>query len=66
MAKVLASSPRRAKGVELFSTGGYSSFSNEGAQSPRKKFSVSELTELSLNNKVSQNNENPKLGLLVI
>ena len=66
MAKVLASLPRRANGVELFITRGYSSFSKEGAQSPRKKFSVCELTELSLNNKVSQNNENPKLGLLVI
>lgn len=58
-------STRGANEVE-FTSGGYSSFNNEGAQSPRKKFSEDELTELSLNNKVSQNNENPKQGLLVI
>ena len=66
MAKVLASFPRRANGVELFITRGYSSFSKEGAQSPRKKFSEDELTELRLNSKVSQNNEKPKQGLLFI
>ena len=63
-AKVLASFLRRAR--ELFITGEDSRLDNNGAQSPMKKFSVCVLTELILKSKVSQNTENPKLGLLVI
>ena len=67
VSRVLASSSSwGANGVIIFITGGHSIFNNEGAQSPRKKVSEDELTELSLKSKVSQNNEKPNEGLLVI